>query len=66
VPLLIAIILGVCAIIASKAGMKRFAKFLGLIGIITFIYWLASGPGFTALDWLEDPKVDVPDVDINR
>jgi hypothetical protein len=59
-PLLFAFGLAVFSIIAFKAGKKGVGFTFGIISILVFIGWLASGPGFAILDF--DPgNVDVPD-----
>lgn len=65
---LIALGLAVFAFLASSAGMKTFAKVLGVASFLAFVGWLASGPGWAVLDWIENPKppaVNVPDVRID-
>jgi len=59
--LLIAIGLGVFSMIAFKAGKKGVGMTFGIISMLLLIGWLASGPGFAILDFVDDPKVDVPD-----
>lgn len=62
----IAIVLAVLSAISGKAGMKFVSKATGLAAILVFIGWLASGPGFALLEWINNPSVDVPSVDINQ
>ena len=63
---LIAIALAVFAFLAASAGMKTFAKFLGIAAFLTFVGWLASGPGWAVLGWIENPSgPEIPSVDIN-
>lgn len=64
---LIALALALFAGLAAKAGMKTFSKLLGLAAFLTFIGWLASGPGWEVLDWINNPTgPDIPSVDINK
>lgn len=65
-PALIALVLAVLAFIASKAGMKLVSKIFAVLSLLVFVGWLASGPGEAILNWINDPSVDVPSVDINR
>lgn len=60
--LLIAVGLAIVSIIAGKAGKKGVGPMFGLLSILTFIYWLQSGPGFAFLDWTENPTgPELPD-----
>ena len=64
---MIALALAVFAFLASSAGMKTFAKLLGVAAFLTFVGWLASGPGWAVLDWINNPSgPDIPSVDINK
>lgn len=64
---LIAIALALFAGLAAKAGMKTFAKLLGLAAFLAFVGWLAAGPGWTVLDWINNPQgPEIPSVDINK
>lgn len=64
---IIAAALAVFATLAASAGMKTFAKFLGLAAFLTFVGWLASGPGWAVLNWIDNPTgPELPSVDINR
>lgn len=57
-----AIILAVLSFVAAKAGYKGVSKLFGILGLMTFIGWLASGPGFAILDFFENPSApDLPD-----
>lgn len=57
-----AIILGVLSFIAAKAGYKGVSKVFGILGLLTFMTWLATGPGFVILDFFENPSApDLPD-----
>lgn len=59
---LIAIGLALFSFIAGKAGKKGFALAFGVVSILTFIYWLQSGPGFAFLDWMDNPTgPELPD-----
>lgn len=63
---LITLGLAVFAFLASGAGYKTFAKFLGVVAFLTFVGWLASGPGWVVLDWINNPSgPELPSVDIN-
>ena len=53
--------LALFTIIAAKAGSKGFAKFFGVLSFLCFVTWLASGPGFDFMNFVNDPKVNVPD-----
>lgn len=59
--LIAVLVLAILAYIAKKAGMGKAAKFFGGAAVLAFIWWLSTGPGFTVLNWIEDPAVDVPD-----
>jgi hypothetical protein len=64
---IIAIALALFAGLASSAGYKTFAKLLGVAAFLTFMGWLLSGPGWVALDWINNPQgPDIPSVDINK
>lgn len=64
---LIALALALFAGLAAKAGYKTFARLLGVAAFLTFMGWLASGPGWVVLDWIENPQgPDIPSVDINK
>jgi len=65
-PVLISIVLAVFAGIAAKAGMKLVSKVMGFVAFLVFVGWLASGPGEAILNWVNDPQLDVPSVEINR
>lgn len=65
-PVLIALALAVFCFLAKKAGYKLIGNVLGVIAILTFIGWLASGPGEAILNWINNPSVDAPSIDINR
>lgn len=59
---LIAIVLAIFSFIAGAAGKKGVALAFGVASILTFIYWLQSGPGFALLDWLDNPTgPEIPD-----
>jgi hypothetical protein len=63
---LIALGLAVFAGLASSAGYKTFAKLVALAAFLTFVGWLASGPGWEALKWIDNPTgPGLPSVDIN-
>jgi len=63
---LIALGLALFAGLASSAGYKTFGKLLGVAAFLTFVGWLASGPGWAVLDWFENPQgPEIPSVDIN-
>lgn len=65
--LLIAGALAVFATLAASAGYKKFGMLLGVAAFLTFIGWLASGPGWVVLDWIDNPQgPDIPSVDINK
>jgi len=63
---IIIVLAAVCSIIAGKAGKKGWSLLFGIGSILGFIWWLDSGPGHAFVDWLQDPSVDVPSVDINQ
>jgi hypothetical protein len=59
---LIAIGLALFSFIAGAAGKRGVALAFGVASILTFIYWLQSGPGFTFLDWMDNPTgPELPD-----
>lgn len=58
---LISLGFGIFSIICFKAGKKGFGFTAGIVGFLLFVAWLKSGPGFNALDWFNNPSVDVPD-----
>ena len=62
----VAVVFAILAGIAKKAKMDKVSKAFGLIAFLTFMGWLASGPGFALLNWINSPSVDVPSLDINR
>ena len=62
----IALVFAFFAFLAGRAKMSKVAKLFAAISLLTFIGWLASGPGFAILNWIQSPSVDVPSVDINR
>lgn len=62
----IAFLFAVVATIAKKAKMDKTAKFFAVIAFLTFVGWLASGPGYQFINWIQNPSVDVPSVDINQ
>lgn len=57
----VALIMGVFAVLAGKAGMKSAAKFFGVIAFLSFMAWLSGGAGATILNWIDDPMGAVPD-----
>jgi hypothetical protein len=62
---LIAIMLAILSFIAAKVGMKLVSRVFGIVAFLVFVSWLASGPGGAIIDWIRDPQVDVPSVEVN-
>lgn len=59
---LIAIGLAILSFIAAAAGKRGFSLMFGVLSMLTFIYWLQTGPGFAFLDWTENPTgPELPD-----
>lgn len=52
----------VLAFVASK--QKAISRISAIIAFLCFIVWLASGPGFEFIDWLNNPSVPTPDIDV--
>lgn len=53
------------AILAFVAGSyKGISRIFALIAFVSFIVWLGTGPGFSLLNWLNDPSVPTPDIDV--
>lgn len=58
----IAVGLAIFSFIAGAAKKKGIALAFGLASMLTFIYWLQTGPGFAFLDWTENPTgPEIPD-----
>jgi hypothetical protein len=63
----VALVLAVFATLAASAGYKKFGMLLGVAAFLTFMGWLAGGPGSAVLDWIDNPSgPDIPSVDINK
>ena len=59
--LALAIALALFSLIAGAAKYKGISKVCGVAALLAFVAWLASGPGFALLKWLDNPSVDVPE-----
>lgn len=64
--LIASILAALVAGIAKKAGMGGTSRFFFWIAMLAFIGWLASGPGFAIVNWIQNPSVDLPSVDVER
>lgn len=59
---ILAVVLAIMSFIAGSAKKKGFALMFGILSMLTFIYWLQSGPGFAFLEWGENPTgPEIPD-----
>lgn len=59
---IVAIVLAIVSFIAGAAGKKAVSIGFGLLAGLTFIIWLKSGPGFSFLDWMDNPTgPEIPD-----